>query len=177
MKFDLQKTIQIIERTPAVLHTLLHGISDEWIYNNEGGDTWSPFDVVGHLIVCEKTDFIPRAKIILSNAEDKTLSPIDMNAHFVWGKGKTIANLLQEFEQLRKENIQQLLAFRLTDSDMGRTGIHPEIGRLTLRELLAKWVPHDLGHVSQIARVMAKQYGNEVGPFSTFLGILKQNRI
>lgn len=173
MKFNLEKTIQIIERTPAVLHTLLNGVSEEWIYSREAENKWSVFDVVGHLIVCEKTDFIPRAEIILSDTENKTLKPIDMNAHFEWGKGKNIDQLLQEFEQLRKENIQKLQALHLTDPDLQKTGFHPVIGTLTLQELLATWAPHDLGHISQITRIMAKQYKSEVGPLMAFLGILK----
>lgn len=173
MEFNLEKTVEIIESTPKVLYALLHGISEEWVYNNEGENTWSVFDVVGHLIVCEKTDFITRTEIILSDSENKTIAPIDMSAQFEWNKGKSMADLLKEFEQIRKENIQKLLVMKLTESDLQKTGIHPKIGKLTLSELLATWVAHDLNHISQITRVMAKQYKHEVGPFMEIVSILK----
>ncbi len=173
MTFELNKTIEILEQTPDVLYALLQDISDDWVYNNEGKDTGSVFDVVGHLIVCEKTDFIPRSEIILSGSENKMLAPIDMYAHFECNKGKTLAMLLNEFESLRKENIIKLNAFELTESDFRKMAIHPKIARLTLSELLATWVAHDLNHISQIARVMAKQYKDAVGPFIQYLSILK----
>lgn len=173
MEFELTKAVSIIERTPHVLNTLLHGLPDDWVHNNEGDGTWAVFDVVGHLIVCELTDFIPRTRIMLSNKKDKTLLPIDMQAHFKRNEGKSINTLLAEFEQLRKENIKELLQLDLTRSDLLKTGIHPKIGKLTVSELLATWVAHDLGHICQITRVMAKQYRTEVGPFIEFVGILK----
>ncbi|ULQ51981.1 DinB family protein [Flavihumibacter fluvii] len=173
MQFDIAKTLEIIERTPGVLHALLQGISGDWIYTHEGPGTWSVFDVVGHLIVCEKTDFIPRANIILSDAKNKTLDLLDMTAHFEWNKGKTMTAVLKEFEALRKENIQKLLAMKLTPGDLLKTGLHPKIGILTLRDLLATWAVHDLNHIAQVSRIMAKQYKQEVGPFIEFLSILK----
>jgi uncharacterized damage-inducible protein DinB len=173
MKFELKKTLEIIERTPRVLYALLQGISNDWVYNNEGEKTWNVFDVVGHLIVCEKTDFIPRATIILSNSNNKTLAPLDMNAQFEWNKGKALPDLLKEFEQLRKESIQSLRKLNLTETDFQKTATHPKLGRLTLRELLATWVAHDLNHISQIVRVMAKQYKYEMGPFVDSVSIVK----
>lgn len=173
MRFNLEKTKEIIERTPEVLYSLLKGISDDWIYPNEGGNTWSVFDVVGHLIVCEKTDFIPRAEIILSDAENKVLAPIDMKAQFEWDKHKHMPDLLKEFEQLRYENIKKLSAMNLTENDLQKTAIHPKIGELTLGELIAVWAVHDLNHLSQIARVMAYQYKTEVGPLIQAVSIIK----
>jgi hypothetical protein len=173
MKFDLANTIEIIERTPSVLNAMLQGISDGWVYNNEGENTWSVFDVIGHLIVCEKTDFIPRAAIILSDSENRTIDPIDMDAHFEWGKGKDVSELLQEFEMLRKANIHKLVAMNLTENDFQKTAVHPKIGQLTLGHLLATWVAHDLSHISQITRVMAKQYKDGVGGFIQFMSVLK----
>ena len=173
MKFELEETLKIIEATPETLYVLLHGLSRDWIYANEGEHTWSAFDVVGHLIVCEKTDFIPRTEIILSASDNKLFPLIDMTAQFELNKGKSIADLLQEFQQLRRENIKKLLAFELTENDFKKTGIHPKIGEVTLSELLAGWAAHDLNHLSQIARVMAKQYKHAMGPFMEFVSIVK----
>lgn len=173
MDFSLSKTVEIIKRTPAVLYSMLEGISGEWVYSNEGANTWTVFDVIGHLIVCEKTDFIVRAKLMLSDTHPKLLSPIDMHAQFEWNKGKTINNLLKEFSILRKENIAALLVLQLTENDLQKTAIHPRIGELTLQELLATWATHDLNHLSQVARIMAKQYKQAVGPFIEFVSIIK----
>lgn len=173
MKFELNKTIEILEQTPDVLYALLQDISDDWVYNNEGKDTWSVFHLIGHLIVCEKTDFISRSEIMLSDSENKTLAPIDMYAQFYCNQGKTLVMLLNEFEYLRQENIIKLKAFDLVDGDLRKMANHPKIGRLSLSELLATWVAHDLNHISQITRVMAKQYKDAVGPFIEFLSILK----
>jgi len=173
MKFELNKTVEILEHTPAMLYAMLQNISGEWVHNNEGQGTWSVFDIIGHLIVCEKTDFITRTELILADSAVKTLAPIDMYAQFENNKGKTLSMLLIEFEQLRKENIRKLLAFDLNDDDLQKTAIHPKIGTLNLGELLATWVAHDLNHIAQIARVMAMQYKDAVGPFIEFLGILK----
>ncbi len=173
MNFEFNKTIEILKQTPEVLYALLQGISDEWVYNTEGGNSWSVFDVVGHLIVCEKTDFIARCEIMLAEGEDKMLATIDMNAQFNDNKGKTPGMLLKEFDHLRKEKIMKLLAFDLADNDFVKTAIHPKIGKLTLAELLATWAEHDLNHIAQITRVMAKQYKEAVGPFIAFLNILK----
>ncbi len=173
MKFDLKKSLQIVERTPVVLFSLLDGIDEEWTHNNEGPDTWSPFDVLGHLIVCEKTNFISRIDIILSGTGNKVFSPVDMQAHFRESAGKTMHELLREFEELRKNNITKLRSMHLSEADFSRQGISAKVGSATLAEILATWVVHDLSHLSQIARVMGKQYTREVGPFIQFIRMLK----
>ncbi len=173
MNFTLEKSIEILQRTPGVLSAMLQGISNEWTSNNEGGDTWSVYDIVGHLIYGEKTDWIPRAEIILSEEEDKTFEPYDRFAQFKESKGKSLQQLLEEFEKLRSKNIEQLLSKSLTTKDLEKTGIHPAFGEVTLTQLLATWAVHDLNHISQIARVMAKQYEAAVGPWREYLGILK----
>ncbi|MEQ6165682.1 DinB family protein [Ekhidna sp. MALMAid0563] len=173
MKFSLEKSIHILERTPAVLKTLLKNLSEDWTAPNEGPDTWSPYDVVGHLIHGEKTDWIPRAKIILEQGESQPFTPFDRFAQFEESKGKTLNQLLDEFESHRTDNIKTLKALNITEADLTKTGIHPEFGAVTLENLLAAWVVHDLGHIHQISRVMAKQYTNEVGPWTQYMGVLK----
>lgn len=172
MDFNLNKSIEILERTPDVLATLLAGLSDEWIFNNEGGESWSTFDVMGHLIHGEKTDWLARTEIILSDKADKTFAPFDRFAQFEQSKGKTLSQLLDEFRELRKQNLASLTSKNITSEDLADTGIHPVFGAVTLEQLLATWVAHDLGHLAQIARVMAKQYKEEVGPWREFLPIL-----
>ncbi|ASW75868.1 hypothetical protein IQ37_11810 [Chryseobacterium piperi] len=172
MSFNLHKAIEVLERTPKVLTSLLEGLSDEWIYNNEGEETWSPFDVIGHLIHGEKTDWMVRTEVILSNGPDKTFAPFDRFAQFEQSKGKTISQLLEEFQKLRKNNLSILQSKHITDEDLNKTGIHPALGNTTLKHLLSTWVAHDLGHIAQISRVMAKQYKNDVGPWREYLAIL-----
>lgn len=172
MKFDLEKSLQIVERTPGVLYSLLDGIDEAWTHHNEGPGTWSPFDVLGHLIVCEKTNFISRIDIILSGSANKVFSPIDMQAHFRESAGKSMNELLSEFELLRKYNLTKLRSMHLTDEDFSRQGISAKVGSATLAEILATWVVHDLSHLSQITRVMGKQYRKEVGPFIQFIRML-----
>lgn len=174
MNFDIHKSIEILSRTPDTLDSMLTGLSEDWLKNNEGIDTWSPYDIVGHLIHGEKTDWIPRAKIILSEAEDKTFVPFDRFAQMNSAEEKDMATLLEEFRTLRAENIKELRAFNMDAATLQRKGIHPELGEANLRELLSTWVVHDLGHIAQIARVMAKQYSTEVGPWKQYLGILKR---
>lgn len=173
MTFNIDKAIEILERTPATLEHLLTGISDEWLMNNEGENTWSPFEVVGHLIHGEKTDWIPRARIILSDRSDKTFIPFDRFAQERDSQNKTITDLLEEFKKLRTENIKALKSFHINETTLQSKGIHPELGEANLQELLSTWVVHDLGHISQITRVMAKQYKSEVGVWKEYLGILK----
>lgn len=172
MEFNLAKSIEILERTPQVLKTLLEGLSDEWIFNNEGEETWSPFDVLGHLIHGEKTDWIARMEIILSDKDDKTFTPFDRFAQFEESKGKTLLQMLKEFEDLRKRNLITLKSKNITSEDLTRKGMHPALGQVTLENLLSTWAVHDLGHIAQITRVMAKQYIDEVGPWREFLPIL-----
>jgi hypothetical protein len=172
MKFDLQKATEILNRTPEVLATLLSGLSDEWILQNEGEETWSPFDVMGHLIHGEKADWIERMEIILSDSENKNFKPFDRFAQFEESKGKNMAQLIIEFRSLRQHNMTLLHSKTIDAIALSKTGIHPTFGEVTLENLLATWVAHDLGHMAQIARVMAKQYKNEVGPWEAFLPIL-----
>ncbi|MEQ8629232.1 DinB family protein [Ekhidna sp.] len=173
MKFSLEKSIHILDRTPAVLKTLLRNLPEDWTAPNEGPDTWSPYDVVGHLIHGEKTDWIPRARIILEQGEKQPFTPFDRFAQFEESKGKTLNQLLDEFESHRTDNIKTLESLNISQADLTKTGIHPEFGAVTLENLLAAWVVHDLGHIYQISRVMAKQYTNEVGPWSQYMGVLK----
>ena len=174
MAFSLKRSVEILERTPDVLYTMVYGISDYWTQHNEGGETWSVFDVVGHLIHGEKADWVTRAEIILSENPDKKFAPFDRLAQFEESKGKTLAQLLEEFKLLRKKNIERLLSKNLTKKDFDKTGIHPSFGEVKLSQLLSTWVAHDLDHISQVARVMAKQYREDVGPWIEYLKILKQ---
>jgi hypothetical protein len=172
MKFDLIKSMEILDRTPGVLNHLLNGLSREWVLQNEGEGTWSPFDVVGHLIHGEKTDWIPRMQIILEHGPEKPFEPYDRFAQEKINKGKSMEDLLLEFTRLRQRNLRILTNASLDKSALERKGTHPELGVVTLRELLATWVAHDLGHIVQIARVMAKQHEQEVGPWKKYLTVV-----
>lgn len=173
MTFDIDKSIEILKNTPFAIESLLKELSEDWLKSNEGEHTWSPYDIVGHLIHGEKTDWIPRAKIILTDTKNKTFKPFDRFAQMNTNQEKPIEELLTEFKKLRTNNLEELRALQLKNSDLLEEGIHPELGKVKLKELLATWVVHDLGHISQIARVMAKQYASEVGPWKAYLGILK----
>lgn len=172
MDFNLSKSLEILQRTPDTLFALLQGISPDWTHNNEGGDTWSVYDIVGHLIHGEKTDWIQRIEIILSDNKDKSFTPFDRFAQFAESKDKTFAALLAEFKGLREKNIKHLQSLHLTKNDFTRKGIHPALGEVTLAQLIATWTVHDLNHLSQINRVMAKQYKTETGPWIEYLSIL-----
>ena len=172
MEFDLHKSYEILERTPIVLKTLLKDINDDWIMGNEGPETFSPFDVVGHLIHGEKTDWPDRIKMILENGTSKEFVPYDRFAMFEESKGKSIAQLLYEFEVQRKKNMQWYRGLNLTESDLVKKGRHPKFGEVTLRQLLSTWVIHDLTHIAQITRTMAKQYKEEMGPWVEFFRIM-----
>lgn len=172
MEFNLNKSVEILDRTPQVLKTFLTGLSVEWIVTNEGDETWSPYDVIGHLIHGEKTDWLVRANLILSDKVDKTFAPFDRFAQFEESKGKNISELLNEFQALRAKNLSELKSKNITLEGLKKTGVHPTFGNVTLEQLLSTWVAHDLGHIAQIARVMAKQYKDEVGPWREFLPIL-----
>lgn len=174
MIFELTPALEILRRTPDVLRASLQGLSEPWLHNNEGPETWSPYDVVGHLIHGEETDWIPRLKIILEHGETRPFDPFDRVAFLEKSKGMTLAQLLDTFAALRTKNLQTLLAFNLHSADFERPGTHPAFGRVTLRQLLATWVVHDLGHIRQIARVLAKQYQNEVGPWRAYLTVLDE---
>ncbi len=174
MDFDLERTREILERTPGTLQRLLGDLSQEWIRGTEGPETWSPFDVVGHLIHGEKTDWIERAKTILEQGDSRTFTPFDRTAFFEKSRGKTLAELLGQFEQLRQANLRWLDEQQLTHVQLRLTGDHPELGRVTLAQLLATWAVHDLSHIAQVARVMAKQYDVAVGPWKEYLPILSR---
>lgn len=172
MKYNLTKSYQILERTPSVLKALLSNLDDGWIVNNEGPETFSPYDVIGHLIHGEKTDWSARAKIILEFGLSKPFIPWDRFAQYEESKGKILAQLLNEFEAVRKENVAWLKSLNITEPDLEKKGMHPSLGEVTLRNLLSTWVVHDLTHIAQITRVMAKQYKEEMGPWPGFFRIL-----
>ncbi len=174
MNFSLNKSIEMLERTPTVLSVLLENLSADWVLNNEGGETWAVFDVIGHLIHGEKTDWMVRTALILSTTADKNFTPFNRFAQAETNNEKTLQELLEELRQLRFANIKKLQALNISESDLQKTGIHPAFGLVTLSQLIATWVVHDLNHISQIARVMSKQYKEEVGPWIEFLKILKQ---
>ena len=172
MRFELEPAIAILGRTPAALNTLLRGLPDAWVHANEGPDTWSPFDVVGHLVHGERTDWIPRAEIIRAHGAARAFDPFDRFAHFRESQGKSIGDLLGEFESLRARNLAALRGWNLGPADLSRTGRHPDLGVVTLGQLLATWVVHDLAHLGQITRTMAKQHEAEVGPWRAYLRVL-----
>jgi DinB superfamily len=172
MKYTSQQSIEILERTPTVLKSLLTDISDGWIMNNEGPETFSPYDVIGHLIHGEKTDWATRAKIILEFGLSKPFVPWDRFAQYEESTGKTLQQLLEEFERIRKINVSWLKSLNLTETDLDKKGMHPKLGEVTLRNLLSTWVVHDLTHIAQITRVMAKQYKEEMGSWPDFFRIL-----
>lgn len=172
MNFNLEKSIQILEQTPRTLDTFLSGLDLEWTETNEGHETWTVYDIIGHLIHGEKTDWMTRLEIILQKEGSKTFTPFDRFAQFKDSQGKSLKELLDEFKTLRQRNIVKLRTLEINEGSFEDTGIHPNFGEVTLRQLLATWVVHDLNHLAQISRVMAKQYEKEVGPWKAFLGIL-----
>ena len=172
MNFDLPTGVAVLERTPATLRTLLAGLPDDWTSATEGAETWSPYDVVGHLIHGERTDWIARAEIILAQGANLRFAPFDRFAQFRESQGRTLVQLLDEFARLRTSNLSIVSGWKLTDVQLALEGEHPELGPVTLRNLLATWVAHDLNHLGQIARVMAKQYRDEVGPWRQYLPIM-----
>lgn len=162
----------MLERTPAVMRSLLLDAPDAWLRANEGEGTWCGFDVVGHLVHGERTDWIVRARQIVEVGDAEPFEPFDRGGHEQWWSGRTIGELLDELERLRTDNLRELRAMGLSDETLDRAGRHPDLGPVTLRQLLATWVVHDLHHLAQIARVMAKRYTGEVGPWSAYLGVL-----
>lgn len=174
MQFKLNQSIEILERTPFILEQYLSGLSDDWLKGNEGSDTWSPYDILGHLIYGEKTDWLVRIDLILSDSEDKMFEPFDRFAQLNEDQDKSVAILLNEFRELRKVNIEMLKSFNIQESDYSRKGVHPDFGDVTLKQLISTWVVHDLSHIAQISRVMSKRYKYEVGPWINYLGILRK---
>jgi hypothetical protein len=177
MDFDFDLSIDVLARTPAALRTLLDGLPEPWIRAVEGPDTFSPFDVVGHLIDGEETDWIPRARIILERGADPRFEPYDRFRHRARNVSRSLASLLEEFGRLRADNLDLMRSWRLTSADLDLPGVHPALGRVTFRQLLAAWVVHDLGHIAQIVRVMAKQYREAVGPWVPFLPVLTDHEV
>jgi len=172
MQFQLTDALEVLERTPATFRALLGGLSGAWTAANEGSDTFSAFDNVGHLIHGERTDWIPRAGIILGQGPNRRFEPYDRFAQYRESQGKSVAELLDEFARLRAENLTTLRGWQLSERELALEGEHPALGTVTLRQLLATWVAHDLGHVAQTARVLAKQYREAVGPMRAYLPVL-----
>jgi hypothetical protein len=171
MDFNITQGIAVLERTPATLHAMLHDLDTAWLDATEGPDTWSPYLILGHLVHGERANWIPRARFILSQSTSR-LPPFDRFAHVRESQGKSLSALLDEFGRLRAESLATLAARRLTDADLALVGEHPEFGTVTLRQLLATWVVHDLGHIAQTVRVMAKQYREAIGPWRAYLPIV-----
>jgi hypothetical protein len=172
MDFQLSRALEILERTPAALRALLGGLPDEWTRPDEGPETFSAFDNLGHLVHGERSDWIPRARIILADGPSRTFEPYDRFAQYRESEGKDVAMLLDELQALRAENLATLRGWKLTERELALEGTHPAFGRVTLAQLLATWVAHDLGHLAQVSRVMAKQYREAVGPWRAYLPIL-----
>lgn len=174
MEFQLEQAFEILRQTPGTLRSLLAGLSDAWIWNHAGADTWSPHNVVGHLIHCEETDWIPRARIILEHGESRPFDPVDRIAHLTRFKNQPLDQMLNRFEQLRRQNLAALQNMNITAEQLDRRGTHPALGAVTLRQLLATWVAHDLNHIGQVVEVMSKQYAEAVGAWEAFLPILSR---
>jgi hypothetical protein len=172
MEQNLDVTIALLRRTPAALNVLLRDLPEAWTHRTEGENTWTVFDVIGHLIHGERTDWIPRLERILEFGEGKAFEPFDRFAQARESEGKTLPNLLDEFSALREKNLAKLQSLNLQPADFARRGLHPSLGSVTLGELLATWAAHDLTHLHQISRIMAYQYREAVGPWSKFLGVL-----
>ena len=172
MSIELNHALEVLERTPGVVRAMVGGLSEGW---TAGGteDNWGPFDIVGHLVHGEVTDWIPRVRIILEHGEEKSFEPFDRLAQFELSKGRTLEELINEFARLRFENIEKLKSWNLSDEQLQSKGMHPELGKVTLSQLLATWVIHDLTHIRQIAVNMAQNYKDEVGPWVEYLSILK----
>lgn len=173
MNFSIEKSIQILEKTPQILTILLDNISEEWTSNNEGNQSWSAFDVVGHLIHCDESNWIPRIEITLSDAVVVKFEPLNRFAQIEKNKNKTLLQLLNEFVKIRFSSITKLRSLNLTEEQLMKKAIHPDLGEVNLAQLIATWVVHDLAHMNQISRVMAKQYKEEVGPWVDYLRILQ----
>ena len=171
MTFDLDECLELLERTPQVLRELVGGLPAKW--TQEGGASWSPYDVLGHLIHGEKTDWVPRAEIIMGPGPDRHFVPFDRRAQFQESEGHSLEDLLEEFGERRRASLDRLRAMHLSSDDFDRLGIHPDFGPVTLRQLLATWVVHDLDHIVQISRVMARQLTSEVGPWRAYLRVLR----
>ena len=174
MKFKLEEAVPVLCQTPATLRSMLAELPDRWVESSGDRSYWHPYDVMGHLVHGERTDWIPRARIILDSGESRAFDPFDREAMFTESEGKSLDDLLDEFEQLREQNLATLEAWQLNEADLDKKGTHPELGQVTLGQLLATWTAHDLGHIVQISRVMARKYTNEVGPWIEYMGVLNR---
>jgi uncharacterized damage-inducible protein DinB len=174
MNFSLDDALPMLRTTPAVLRSWLVNLPESWIHADEGPETWSPYDIVGHLIHGERTDWIPRLELLLASGEAQAFTPFDRFAQFRDSRGKSLQELLETFGELRSLNVARLESLQLSQSDLQRRGRHPELGTVTLGQLLATWVAHDLNHLGQIARVMGRQYRTAVGPWLEYLPLLQR---
>jgi len=172
MRFQVEKAVEVLRQTPYTITRLLEGLSDDWTASRNDPSDWGPYDIVGHLIHGEETDWIPRAEIILAQGENRTFVPFDRVAQFERSKGKSLDDLLTEFAYLRNVNLEKLVRWQLTPEQLELKGMHPELGEVTLEQLLATWAVHDLNHVSQISRKLAVKYADEVGPWKVYLSVL-----
>jgi len=175
MEYNLQHAISLLARTPAALNAHLRNLPEPWTFQNEGENSWSVFDVIGHLIHAERTDWIPRARVVLQFGETQTFESFDRGGYARESQGKSLEQLLDEFALLRSENLGELRALNLRKEDLDLRGRHPSFGVVTLSQLLSTWAAHDLTHLHQISRIMAHQYRDAVGPWSAFLGVLQCN--
>jgi len=173
MEQNLEQTISLLSRTPVALNALLRDLPNEWTFRSEGEKTWSVFDVLGHLVHIERTDWMPRAKRLIEFGETKPFDPVDRWAQVRENEGKSLGELLDEFVRLRSETLAELRALKLQEKDLDRRGRHPALGPVTLSHLLAAWTVHDMTHLHQISRILAHQYREAVGPWSEFLGVLQ----
>ena len=171
MEHNLSHTLALLERGPHTFNSLLRNLPDAWTQPNEGGSSWNAFEIVGHLIHCERVDWMPRARIILQHGEARPFEPLDREAQKRDSVGKTLGDLLDEFSRLRAENLDELRELNLQPQDLARRGSHPALGPVTLSQLLAAWAAHDLTHVHQLSRLLAHQYREAVGPWTRFLGV------
>ena len=171
--FVMEEGVAILSRTPATLDALLRGLPEALVVAHEGGQTWSAFDVVGHLINADRTNWIPRARMILELGESRAFDSFDRLAQLTQSAGKTLADLVDEFAAVRQQSVRELASLHLTNTDLDRRGRHPDLGVVTLRQLLATWVVHDLDHLVQISRVLARQYADEVGPWRAYLRVVR----
>jgi len=173
MKFHIEQAIEILSQTPATIKSLLENLSDEWIFAEENRNDWNAFDVVGHLIHADETDWMPRAEVILSQGENPTFEAFDRYGQFEKSKGKTLSELLEEFAEIRKQSLDNLQRMNITEDKLNLKAIHPELGEVTLENLLSTWVVHDLTHIRQIVTSLAKKYSENVGVWKQYLSILK----
>jgi len=173
MEHNLESTIALLARTPSVLDALLRDLPEVWTHSKEGPNTWSATDVVAHLVHCEHDDWLPKAKVILQAGGDHTFPPFDRDGHARYSQGKTLGQLLNELTQVRSRSLEELRALNLTPKDLERRGRHPALGEVTLSQLLATWAAHDMTHLHQISRIIAHQYGEAVGPWARFLGVMQ----